>query len=246
MKYYTEARNYLLFHRVLKSKNEIIENEDIDLEFFVEILNYIQKFNNTNNFKNNHIIPTFDDGNLSDFELVLNELKRRKLYSYFFIVPKLIGTKNYLTWDKVISLRNNKMIIGSHSFSHENLTMCSLNNAKYEMEKSKEIIENNLNEKIDSFSFPFGDYNMNLIRLAKNIGYKKIFTSRHGISYNKDKYLKRNSLNKSLTIIDAKKIIDAKYLTKLKWLLEDNIKYPLRKLIGKENYLHLRLLLTKR
>ena len=26
---------------------------------------------------------------------------------------------------------------------------------------------------------------------------------------------------------------------------EDNIKYPLRKLIGKENYLHLRLLLTK-
>ena len=242
----TEINNFLLFHRVLNSKKKIIKNEDIDVKFFIEILEYIKKFNKNKNIKKNYIIPTFDDGNLSDFELVLNELKLRNLYSYFFIIPKLIGKRNYLTWDMVINLNKNKMIIGSHSFSHINLVNCSLSVAKYEMEKSKEIIENKLNKKINSFSFPYGEFNFNLINLAKEIGYKQIFTSRHGISHNKDEYLKRNSLNKDLKISDVKKIIDAEYLTKLKWFLEDNIKYPLRRLIGKKNYLYLRLLLTKR
>ena len=242
----TEINNFLLFHRVLNSKKKIIKNEDIDVKFFIEILEYIKKFNKNKNIKKNYIIPTFDDGNLSDFELVLNELKLRNLYSYFFIIPKLIGKRNYLTWDMVINLNKNKMIIGSHSFSHINLVKCKPSIAKYEMKKSKEIIEDKLNEKIDSFSFPYGEFNSNLINLAKETGYKKIFTSRHGISCNKDEYLKRNSLNKDLKINDVKKIIDAEYLTKLKWFLEDNIKYLLRRLIGKKNYLYLRLLLTKR
>ena len=242
----TEIHNFLLFHRVFNSKKKIIKNEDIDVKFFIEILEYIKKFNKNKNIKKNYIIPTFDDGNLSDFELVLNELKLRNLYSYFFIIPKLIGKRNYLTWDMVINLNKNKMIIGSHSFSHINLVKCKPSIAKYEMKKSKEIIEDKLNEKIDSFSFPYGEFNSNLINLAKETGYKKIFTSRHGISHNKDEYLKRNSLNKNLKMNDIKKIIDAKHLIKLKWFLEDNIKYPLRKLIGKKNYLYLRLLLTKR
>ena len=242
----TEINNFLLFHRVLNSKKKIIKNEDVDFKFFLEILDYIKKFNKINNLKKNYIIPTFDDGNLSDFELVFNELKLRNLYSYFFIIPKLIGKRNYLTWDMVINLNKNKMIIGSHSFSHINLVKCNPSVAKYEMEKSKEVIEDKLNEKIDSFSFPYGEFNFNLINLAKETGYKKIFTSRHGISHNKDEYLKRNSLNKDLKMNDIKKIIDAKHLIKLKWFLEDNIKYPLRKLIGNKNYLYLRLLLNKR
>ena len=146
----------------------------------------------------------------------------------------------------VINLNKNKMIIGSHSFSHINLVKCKPSIAKYEMKKSKEIIEDKLNEKIDSFSFPYGEFISNLINLAKETGYKKFFTSRHGISCNKDEYWKRNSLNKDLKINDVKKIIDAEYLTKLKWFLEDNIKYPLRRLIGKKNYLYLRQFLVKR
>ena len=52
----------------------------------------------------------------------------------------------------VRDLKNN-MIIGSHSLSHQSLTSLDIHSVKYEMEKSKDIIENKLMEKIDHFLF---------------------------------------------------------------------------------------------
>ena len=89
----------------------------------------------------------------------------------------------------VRDLKKNNMIIGSHSLSHQSLTSLDIHSVKYEMEKSKDIIENKLMEKIESsFSFPFGNFNTNLIEIAKKVGYKKIFTSKHGISLIDDLY----------------------------------------------------------
>ena len=49
------------------------------------------------------------------------------------------------------------------------MTDLNIDEATYEMEKSKEIIENKLNEKIDSFSFPFGNFNSKLLKIAKKL-----------------------------------------------------------------------------
>ena len=138
------------------------------------------------------------------------------------------------------------MIIGSHSLSHKSLTDLDIDEAIYEMEKSKEVIENKLNEKIDSFSFPFGNFNSKLIKIAKKIGYKKIFTSEHGISKNNYPYFKRNSFNKLLKFDDIKKILEANRYTRLKWFLEDNLKYPLKNILNEKKYLRLRKILLNR
>ena len=178
----------MLFHRIIKKNNKLIYNEDIDIIFFIKILNLIQDYRKNKNFIQSKIVLTFDDGNISDHTYALKELKKINLSSYFFIVPKLVGTKNFLNWDMVKDLRKNNMIIGSHSLSHKSLTSLDIRDATYEMEKSKKIIENKLNEKIDSFSFPFGNFSSKLIKIAKKIGYRKIFTSKHGISKNNDIY----------------------------------------------------------
>tara|TARA_B100000035_G_C20978818_1_gene544466 strand:- start:403 stop:1140 length:738 start_codon:yes stop_codon:yes gene_type:complete len=238
--------NYLLFHRIIKKNNKLIYNEDIDIIFFIKILDLIQDYRKNKNFIQSKIVLTFDDGNISDHTYALKELKKINLSSYFFIVPKLVGTKNFLNWDMVKDLRKNNMIIGSHSLSHKSLTSLDIRDATYEMEKSKEIIENKLNEKIDSFSFPFGNFSSKLIKIAKKIGYRKIFTSKHGISKNNDIYFKRNSLNKLMKLNDVRKILEANKYTRLKWFVEDNLKYPLKNTLSERDYLRLRKILLNR
>lgn len=238
--------NYLLFHRIVKENNDVQYNEDISLDFFLKVLDSIQYYKKNKKISKNNIILTFDDGNISDYIFALKELKKRNLFSYFFIVPNLVDSKNFLNWNMVRDLKKNNMIIGSHSLSHQSLTSLDIHSVKYEMEKSKDIIENKLMEKIDSFSFPFGNFNTNLIKIAKKVGYKKIFTSKHGISLNDDLYFKRNSFNKLLKFDDIIKIFEANKYMRLKWLVEDNLKYPLKNILNEKTYLRLRKILLNR
>ena len=68
------------------------------------------------------------------------------------------------------------MIIGSHSLSHQSLTSLDIHSVKYEMEKSKDIIENKLMEKLTHFLFLLAIL-INLIKIAKKVDIK-IFTSK--------------------------------------------------------------------
>lgn len=241
-----DEMNFLLFHRIVKKNNKILNNEDIDATLFITILDLIQKYNENKFYPKHKIILTFDDGNESDYIYALKELKKRNLYSYFFIIPKLVGTRNFLDWNMIKELRSNKMIIGSHSFSHKSMTSLDIRTTIYEMEKSKDIIENKLNEKINSFSFPYGNFDTKLIIAAKKIGYRKIFTSKHGISKKNDFYFKRNSFNKFLKLGEIKKILIANKYTRLNWFVEDFLKYSLKKILPDKEYLRLRKILLNR
>ena len=126
--------NYLLFHRIVKENNDVQYNEDISLDFFLKVLDSIQYYKKNKKISKNNIILTFDDGNISDYIFALKELKKRNLFSYFFIVPNLVDSKNFLNWNMVRDLKKNNMIIGSHSLSHQSLTSLDIHSVKYEME----------------------------------------------------------------------------------------------------------------
>ena len=229
---------YLLLHRIVRNKDSLIYNEDVSLTFLKELLDLIFKLSKKKKKLKKKIVLTFDDGNLSDYQIVLKELEKRNLYAYFFIIPDLIGKKNYLNWDMVKELKKSQMFIGSHSLTHKSLIHINEKSAKYEMEKSKSIIENQINKKIESFSFPYGNFNRKLIKIAKDVGYKEIFTSRHGLSSIDDIFFKRNSINQYTKSKDIKNTFDANVTKRLTWILEDSLKYPIKLYFGEKFYLN--------
>lgn len=70
---------------------------------------------------------------------------------------------------------NNPLLeIGSHSHNHPNLANLSDSDQEFQLERSKEILENLCNSEIISFAFPDGSYNKSTINLALKAGYKNL------------------------------------------------------------------------
>jgi peptidoglycan/xylan/chitin deacetylase (PgdA/CDA1 family) len=61
--------------------------------------------------------------------------------------------------------------IGSHGVSHQNLTLLSDEDVRYELTESKSYLENACGKSIDMLAFPFGLYNNSVLDIAQVAGY---------------------------------------------------------------------------
>lgn len=120
---------------------------------------------------------TFDDGDISSYQYAYPILKKFGLKVYFFIILSKVGTKGYMNWEQIKELRDAGMIIGSHSMTHRILTELKDSDLDFELGTSKKFLEDNLGQPVDYFSIPRGFHNKNIIDLARQIGYKRVFTS---------------------------------------------------------------------
>lgn len=226
--------NCIVLHSIVKTN--INTFEDIKLLDFEYLVNSIKEktivTNEISSIKTDSYILTFDDGNKSDFEIVLPILIKHKIKAIFFIVPSFVGKKNYLSWEQINLLKDNGMEIGSHSLTHPNFTKLNKDEKIIEITKSKSIIESKLNSKIISFAFPFGFFDKESENIVFSSGYSFCFNSVHGLNTSSSKVLKRNSLNSSSSKINIDNSLKAGYKTLLLWYLEDFIKSKLKYIFG--------------
>jgi peptidoglycan/xylan/chitin deacetylase (PgdA/CDA1 family) len=65
-----------------------------------------------------------------------------------------------LNWDEIKYLDSNELItIGAHSHTHPKLKNLTYEESFYEINKSKEILEEKLSSKVDHFAYPYGGLN---------------------------------------------------------------------------------------
>ena len=125
----------------------------------------------------NATLLTFDDGGKSAL-LIAEYLEKHRLRGHFFITTSLIGDKYFLEKDEIIDLHNRGHVIGSHSHSHPNVfKSLTYDKMVFEWSRSKAILEDLLNTKINTCSIPGGDSNLNSYLSAKECGYDFIFDS---------------------------------------------------------------------
>tara|TARA_B100001059_G_C17739265_1_gene530667 strand:- start:573 stop:1220 length:648 start_codon:yes stop_codon:yes gene_type:complete len=187
-----------------------------------------------------YYLLTFDDGNLSDFNIVFPLLQELKIKATFFINPKTVGNKNFMNWAMVEEMSEYGMCIGSHSYSHHNMQKLKIRDAKKEFDESKEIISKKINQKVDFFAFPYGKYNNTLVQLAISCGYDKCFVSKHGVISSGNLIIPRNSINGSMSFYQIDKVLECSIYTRVKWIFLDSIKSILKNTLGEKIYIHLR------
>lgn len=120
----------------------------------------------------NPLVITFDDGWRDQFEYAFPILEKYHYTATFFVFTNPIGTRGFLTWEDLATLRDAGMTIGSHSLSHPFLTTLTDSEKLWrEIEVSKKRLERNLHIHVTEFAYPFGYYNPEIVALVARAGY---------------------------------------------------------------------------
>ncbi len=227
----------LVFHRIVSKKPEYWEDiQEITFEKIVDYIKHQYFISKNNTVGQDKWLITFDDGNVSDYEIAFPILLKKKVRAIFFVIIDKIGKPGYMNWSQILEMKESGMEIGSHSLCHYSMKSLSLSEVDFELRKSKSILEDFLNIQIKSFSYPYGDYTRETNKLASEAGYTSIFTSRHGLFNSKNSLIPRNSINASMNFKNVLKVLKAKPQTLISWWIEDNSKLLLKKYVGLENY----------
>ncbi len=134
-----------------------------------------------------------DDGHKSVYADMLPLVKKYQIPVTLFIYPSAISNAPYaMTWSQLREIKETGLFdFQSHTYWHPNFKKdkVKLGPAEYEsfvimqLKKSKEKLEKELNVRVNMLAWPFGIYDDDLIRKAKEAGYVSTFSmERHPAS----------------------------------------------------------------
>lgn len=138
-----------------------------------------------------NIAVTFDDGFQSFLKNAVPALRERRIPATIFVPTGDIGKKaswirdphhmnageEVLKEKQLRELAGDLITIGSHSVTHARLSELDEKEAMKEVMESKKRLEDILGRGVGLFSFPYGDYNEEIIRFCIQSGYQIVFTN---------------------------------------------------------------------
>lgn len=181
----------LMYHGIISSSADIPPNReagadlyDLSLEKFKEQMQLIRdkgyrpsRIEDMAVYDPKKIIITFDDGEMNNFHNAYPVLKEYSFPAYFFVTANRIGQKGYMGFKELEVLSKNGMIVGSHGLTHSILTGLNEGELRKELSDSKTTLEKHLNSAVHYFSVPGGFYNEDVVSVAKDIRYRRMFVS---------------------------------------------------------------------
>lgn len=125
---------------------------------------------------------SFDDGNRSDIEIALPELRQRNLTAHFFVCPPQIGQPDRIDESETRELVAAGMTIGTHGMDHIRWQGLSDRQIELEFFESKKRLEEVTGKEVTTAACPFGAYDRRTLHALRRFGYTQVFTSDLGLA----------------------------------------------------------------
>lgn len=122
----------------------------------------------------NNITFSIDDGDPLDLKIA-EILDKNNKKAIFYIPIKRLGP---ILTKKQIRYLGSQFEIGGHTYNHVDLTKISPDDAWKEINEGKRALEDILGREIQSFAFPYGHYNNQLVKLVKKAGFENCRSGR--------------------------------------------------------------------
>lgn len=142
------------------------------------------------------VVLTFDDARKGVYDLAFPVLKKFSFTATIFVVSEWIegraleGKTNYspfMSWKELKELAGNGFEIGAHTLTHRSLINLNETELIKEIIESKKIIEEKTGQIVNSFSYPYGKYNEQILKIV-NENYNTSVTIVHGFGKQKGEY----------------------------------------------------------
>lgn len=130
-------------------------------------------------------VITFDDGYRDNLSVAAPLLVERGLPFTVFVASDLVRTREsgFLSPSELRELSLvNGATIGAHGCSHCNLTQCSKDKLRSELEGSKKYLEDTIGKSVSSVAYPYGAANIRVRDAAISAGYSIGACSRFDIN----------------------------------------------------------------
>lgn len=130
----------------LKDKKKSISNNEL-----TDVINGVKPI------RNNTFFVTFDDCYESVYTKAYPFLKANNISFIIYITIELIGKKNYLNKEQIIEMSKNPLCkVGSHGCNHFMFRYLNKEETIFQLEQSKDYLEELTKTQINSFAFPYG------------------------------------------------------------------------------------------
>ena len=206
----------IMYHRVVNNENEggvhgtyitakkfdehmkYLKEHDYEPITFKELLklNYRNRFNNGKKY----IILTFDDGYEDNYKIAFPILKKYQFKCIIYLVSHLNYNKwdvevpenpekkfPLMTWDMIKEMQEYGIEFGGHTMTQQKLAHIPFEQAKEEITKSTQFLEEKLEEKLVCFAYPYGDLNEQVKEFVRNSSYSfAVATDSGDLSFSED------------------------------------------------------------
>ncbi len=136
------------------------------------------------------VVITFDDGFANNLDAV-EALTKRDMLASWFVVTGAIGKVPHwsdsgrppgraLDSTELQDMATAGMEIGSHSVNHLRLPQLSDEALQHEVRDSKARLEDVLGTHVESFAYPFGDWDARAAAMVEEAGYARACTTQTG------------------------------------------------------------------
>lgn len=174
----------LMFHHITDKNIDTIPCCICKIEKFKEIIRELAKDHEfihvEDVYKKHHnkiAVITFDDSNSDVFENAYPFLQEMHIPFTVFIANRLIGVDGMINEKQIrVYAKDPLVTIGFHTHSHSFLSISK--NKKWEIDKSRIILEEIIGQPINVFAYPYGKLypvGLKAIKIAKKAGYSMAF-----------------------------------------------------------------------
>lgn len=126
------------------------------------------------------LMIVFDDGAIDFYTHAFPLLQEYKMKSVMHLQSR-VRSDNWLNEEQIQELQTTGLVeFGSHTKYHAYLTRISKEEARAELEESKQDIEKIIGEEVVSLAYPFGLYSNEVMELSRDVGYDVAFSLRGG------------------------------------------------------------------